>query len=66
MKQTQYNVKYLNGKKEIFYCSGIYSAYYAAGYFADSKGWNNEIETITDEYGTVYGNFHLKFDKIKN
>lgn len=65
MKPTEYTVVFLNGKKEIFYCFGVYSAYYAAGFFADSKGWNNEIDTITDENGNQYFNFHLKFEKRK-
>lgn len=49
MKQTQYNVFYLNGKQKIIYAFSFTEAAITGMNYALSMGWNYEITKIIDD-----------------
>jgi len=60
MKPTEYKVIYLNGNEEMFYCFGIWAAWAAATYYANTKAWDSRIKYIHDTEGhTTYSHFDL-------
>jgi len=65
MKKTRYDVKYVNGKEETFYCSGFKQAIGCAIYYAAQKAWNDTIEKITDEYGNIITEITIEYKMLK-
>lgn len=66
MKKYKYNVIYLNGNEESFYCNGFQEAIIRAMNFAYEKAWDWRIKYITDEKGVSIKDITLpdyKFNK---
>lgn len=59
MKNYKYNVIYLNGKQEVFYCNGFIEAIVLAMANSQQKAWNMRIKYITDEKGVTIENIQF-------
>jgi hypothetical protein len=59
MKYYEYEVIYLNGNKNHFYCNGFIEAIVLAMAYAQKQGWDMRISYITDEKGTVIKNIEF-------
>ncbi|MBK7362706.1 MAG: hypothetical protein IPJ01_10460 [Micavibrio sp.] len=62
MKKYKYEVKYLNGKEETFYCNNFNEAIIKAMAKAYDMAWDWRIESITDENGhTISDGIKVEF-----
>lgn len=51
MKKIQFEVIFLNGNEEYFYCGGFVEAIVLAMAYAQQKGWDMRIKYVIDENG---------------